>query len=232
MIVQPTERMNELTPTVEELIKQNNEKRKLLTADNEKYYENVLVYIRSSLFRDERASEEVLLEMLNQLIEAQKEGRTAEEVFGKSPKELAEEIIQSLPKESTKNMIEFGIEMMFTLFGWYLVVWGIMPLIQQKDQVIYAGTVSLSAILLIIALVLIGYFAMVYVRNRTLDEGNKGKSWVYVLLIVGFFLAGILTPILVKPFGPPIEVTYYTGFSLGCFLLLAAYLLKKMRNAK
>lgn len=231
-IIKHIERVNNLATKVKELINQNNERRKLLTEENEMYYENVLVYIRSNFFRDERATEEVLLEMLDHLIEAQHEGKTAEEVFGKSPKELAVEISASLPKESTKSVIEFCLELMLTLFGWYLVVWGLMPLIQHQNQNIYLGTVSLSALLLLIALILIGYFAIVYLRNRAFDESKKGKSWVYISLISLFFIGGISTPIFVKPFGPTIEVTYYTGFSLGCFFLLAAYILKKIRTSK
>lgn len=231
-IIKHIERVNNLATKVKELIKQNNERRKLLTEDNEKYYENVLVYIRSNFFRDERATEEVLLEMLDHLVEAQYEGKTAEEAFGKSPKELAEDIINSLPKESTKSVIEFCLELMLTLFGWYLVVWGVLPLIQQQNKIIYVGSVSVSALLLLIALILIGYFAIVYLRNRAFNDTKKGKSWIYSSLIALFFIAGISTPILVKPFGPAIEVTYYTGFSLGCFFLLAAYILKKIRTSK
>ncbi|WP_339288736.1 DUF1129 family protein [Ureibacillus sp. FSL K6-0786] len=76
--------------SVKELIRQNNEKRKQLTPENQQYYENLLVYIRANLSRNERATEEVLLEMLEHLLEAQKEGKTASEVFGKNPKDLAD----------------------------------------------------------------------------------------------------------------------------------------------
>ena len=49
--------------TIKQLVKENNEKRKQLTKENETYYEQLLVYIRSSLFREERATEELLYEM-------------------------------------------------------------------------------------------------------------------------------------------------------------------------
>lgn len=53
--------------SVKQLIDLNNKKRQLLTSENEKYYSNLLVYIRSSGFKNEKAMEEKLLEILKQL---------------------------------------------------------------------------------------------------------------------------------------------------------------------
>ena len=53
------------------LIEENNKKRKLLTKENEAYYDDLLVYIRLQLTLSEQQSEEVLMEMLDHLIEGQ-----------------------------------------------------------------------------------------------------------------------------------------------------------------
>ncbi|MGO1478994.1 DUF1129 family protein, partial [Senegalia sp. (in: firmicutes)] len=75
-----------------ELIKLNNEKREKLTDENLKYYEEVLIYIRSSLDKKEVETEEILAELLDHLLDAEENGKTAKEIFGASPTEYAKEI--------------------------------------------------------------------------------------------------------------------------------------------
>lgn len=222
-----------MTLTVKELIKQNNEKRKLLLPENENYYENLLVYIRSNLFRKERATEEILLEMLDHLLEAQKEGKTAEQVFGKSPQQLAEEIIESLPKESMKEVLEFVFENVLTLFGWFLVAWGFLPLISKEEQSIHIGTAAITALCVAGSLFLIVYFVFVMLKKNAFHHTKKGSVlWSLGILIGSIWAIVLFINISLEPFGPIVQINEYTGFGLGCFFLLAAYILKKSREAK
>lgn len=76
-----------------DLIQLNNEKREQLTEKNSEYYGDMLVYIRTNFNKSERYTEEVLLELLEHLLQAQEEGRTAKEVFGEDPKAYCNDII-------------------------------------------------------------------------------------------------------------------------------------------
>ncbi|WP_244887668.1 hypothetical protein [Desemzia incerta] len=88
--------MNELEKS--ELIEMNAVLQESLTNENEKYYGNLLVYIRvMSFFRDVEKSEELLLEVLKDILDAQEQGISAEEYFGKNPKKVADDIIKQLP---------------------------------------------------------------------------------------------------------------------------------------
>lgn len=217
---------------MDEMIRENNEKRKLLTKENREYYECFVVYIRSSAGRDERATEELLLELLDHLLEAQKEGKRAEEVFGKNPKELADEMIESLPKQSLKSKIEYAMELIFTLFGWFLTVWGIGPLVQQKDPTIYSGSVIVSILFLLGGFVLLIYLVLFVMKKKAFQALEK-KRWTTGLLggVTGvLFMLSFLFILAIEPFGPTFQVTYYTPFGLGCFFLLASYLFKKIQN--
>ncbi|GMG61557.1 hypothetical protein TEHAB4_13040 [Tetragenococcus halophilus] len=89
----------------EELVQLNNEKRKQLSQENKKYYEDMLIYIRTSYNTSDQEMEEILVELLDHLIEAQAEGKTAKDVFGKQPKKYANEILGELPKGVTKKHI-------------------------------------------------------------------------------------------------------------------------------
>ncbi|OEF97171.1 DUF1129 family protein [Desulfuribacillus alkaliarsenatis] len=59
------------------------------TGVNLKYYEDMLIYIRFSYNKSDQEVEEVLSELLDHLLDAQAEGKTAYEVFGDEPKKYA-----------------------------------------------------------------------------------------------------------------------------------------------
>ena len=218
--------------TVKEMIEQNNVKRELLTPENAEYYSNLMVYIRLNGSKNERACEEVLLEMLDHLIEAQKDGKSAVEVFGKSPQDLGDEVIRSLPSEPIWKQFDFIFEILFTLFGWAMIPWGVVTLIKKEDVTLYLGKVGVTVILSIIAFTLIMYIILGFVKKSTykpLKKRHYGLAFVLGAIIFGGVLLFITQ---VKGFGPAIQMSYYTIFGLGCFFLLASHLLKKSRESK
>ncbi|QAS69971.1 hypothetical protein DLJ48_05240 [Oenococcus sicerae] len=93
-----------------ELIEKNNHRRSKLNEENEAYYSDLLLYVRlKPLAKDSYQTESVLLEILQDIIDAQSRGISAEEYFGKSPKENANALIESLPNNY------------FETFKWYLI---------------------------------------------------------------------------------------------------------------
>lgn len=111
-----------MSKTVDQLVKLNNEKRKLLKEENERYYTDVLLYVRMQWRLSEKQSEELLLEILDHLLDAQAENKTAQEVFGDNPNQFAHDLIEEIAKEKPQNMAKFigGIVIMLT--GWALVI--------------------------------------------------------------------------------------------------------------
>ena len=89
--------------TVDELLELNNERRKQLTKGNLNYYEDMILYLRLADNKSEQEIEEILAELLDHLIQAQQEGKTAQQVFGDNPKQYLNEIIGELPKLVTKS---------------------------------------------------------------------------------------------------------------------------------
>lgn len=87
----------------DEIVEQINERQKELTKENKKYYENMLIYVRLSFDKSERETEEFLAEILDHILIAQEEGRSAVDVFGDDPKEYLHEAIGELPKMVTKK---------------------------------------------------------------------------------------------------------------------------------
>lgn len=80
--------------TEKEMVKLNNEKRNLLTAENEAAYGDMLIYLRLTNV-PQKQMEELLLEILDHLLEAQEYGKNAHDIFGEDLKAYCDELINS-----------------------------------------------------------------------------------------------------------------------------------------
>ncbi|MCK0472837.1 DUF1129 family protein [Halalkalibacter sp. APA_J-10(15)] len=218
-----------------DLVKQNNEKRKELTEENRNYYEDMLIYIRLSYNKSEEETEVILTELLDHLLEAQNEGRTAEDVFGHNPKEYTNEIIGELPKMVTRERILFGVMALFYFLSASILFSGIYQLIGHfflnidgltKDY--YIGTVLVKTMISIpIAFVLL--FGIVqYIRWACFKKINKVKefvmTWLGGVLSFGIF---VLAFIFVPNFGPVVSIPVYVVFVLGAVLYVVADRIRK-----
>ncbi|MGA4498375.1 hypothetical protein CN520_10520 [Bacillus cereus] len=80
--------------TEKEMVQLNNKKRKLLTPENEAAYGDMLIYLRLTSV-PQKQMEELLLEILDHLLEAQEDGKTAHNIFGEDLKAYCDELINS-----------------------------------------------------------------------------------------------------------------------------------------
>lgn len=218
---------------IKKIIKENNEKRKLLTEENLNYYENFLTYVRSNLFKDERATEEVLLEIVDHLLLAQEEGKSAEDVFGKNPQQLADDVVENLPIEPFRFQFLFGIELMATLLAVYTLVLGIFDIIVGNAKTIYIG----NTIFLVAALMGVLSLIIVLVMKMLKQESfKKTKSKKFYFLIVGTMTIGSVAIAFVATklpnFGRAVVIGEYGMFSIGCLLMLITFILKKIREQR
>lgn len=216
------------------LIKQNNERRKLLNEENKVYYENLMVYIRTSPFKDDKATEEVLMELLEHLLSAQEDGKTAENVFGKAPKELADEIIAGLPKEKPSKTVIFIVEIVVQFLGMFIAVTGIATIIKGEPKIIHIGSASLLAAVQIVGILLLIVVLLKLLKSDAFKQNPKSKKmfWSWALGSGVFILVVLIFGVWMEPFGPAIEVSKYTQLIAGGVLILAAFGLKKWRETK
>ncbi|MGN4726322.1 DUF1048 domain-containing protein [Bacillus cereus group sp. MYBK181-1] len=80
--------------TEKEMVQLNDKKRKLLTPENEAAYGDMLIYLRLTSV-PQKQMEELLLEILDHLVEAQEDGKTAHDIFGEDLKAYCDELINS-----------------------------------------------------------------------------------------------------------------------------------------
>ncbi|AWW98363.1 hypothetical protein [Oenococcus oeni] len=109
--------------TSEQLIEKNNQLREQLSPANKAYYENLLLYLRTkSLSKNDQQVETLLLEILQDMLEAQAKGISSKDYFGKSPQAYADDMIKVLPNDFIEAfkliLITIGS---FTFFGFFPV---------------------------------------------------------------------------------------------------------------
>lgn len=218
---------------VSELILQNNQKRKLLTQENEKYYSKIMLYIRTKLTLSEQQSEEVLMEMLDHLIEGQEEGKSARSIFGNDPKSFADEIISQLPNEEKRNTLKFVSQLGLNLLGWFLVIRSIIIIVLSQFQEVDTREFiipSLIILLLIGGTVALGVKLIFNLIHKSLF--NENASDKKNMLKAGLFGGGsfaliLLASFLINDFGPAFEFPWMASLGIGSFLLLVTWLMKK-----
>ncbi|ALC86687.1 hypothetical protein AM499_13250 [Bacillus sp. FJAT-22090] len=217
-----------------ELIEQNNQKRELLTEDNEKYYSGMLLYIRTKLSLSEQQSEEVLMEMLDHLIEGQEDGKTAREIFGDDPRGYADEIINHLPKEERKSTSKFLSRIGVNLLGWFLVIRSVATLLVGQESVSRVYIVpSLLIFLLIALLIAIGVKVIFGLIHKTaFDQNSSDKKMMLQagLYGAGSFLFIFIASYFIKDFGPSFVLPWTVSLGIGAILLLTSWLMKKAGN--
>lgn len=224
-----------------DIIKVNNEKRKLLNKENLAYYEDILVYIRTSAKKSEQAIEEVLLELLEHLIQAQEKGKIAAEVFGDNPKDYADDIIQEIPNESIAVKIPFIAYIVIQFLAVVSLVNGFVGsgLYYFFELGSNYTTFSLGSGLVIVGidLFLLYIFITIILKWLKRSTEKKPKKWleffqiwvISTLMIVSFILVFYFMP----SFGTEIKIPTIIFTGIGIVLYLISYLLnKKFRLTK
>lgn len=214
--------------TTKELIQENNEKREQLTAANEQYYSNMLVYIRSKFSLSERAIEELLMELLEHLLEGQQDGKSAEEIFGRDPRAYADEVIAQMPKEKKKNQLLYGIQLIVGVLGWMILargaILGILSFFQPVDERLYI--ISTAALLVAVLLIVgVGVISLMkFVRENAFDEKKSTLKLAIVGGVSGVLVFGLFMGIafLLKDKGPTIEFPWLASLLAGFVLLLVS----------
>ncbi|PQZ58703.1 hypothetical protein CQZ94_05170 [Bacillus sp. MYb209] len=103
--------------TEKEMVKLNNKKRKLLTPENESAYGDMLIYLRFTSV-PQKQMEELLLEILDHLLEAQEDGKNAHDIFGEDLKAYCDELITSSEHQNSFQqaaVIGFAVSLLLAI---------------------------------------------------------------------------------------------------------------------
>ncbi|SES96953.1 Uncharacterized membrane-anchored protein [Oceanobacillus limi] len=197
-----------------EIIEWNNKKREELTEHNQKIYEEMLIYIRAGSNKSEQQTEEVLLELLEHLLDAQKEGKSAEEIFGSDFKAYCDDIIKEIPGEKKKKKLGFGIYIALKYLAIISGVTGVLGFALSNFFEIGSGEFTFTPLsgTLIIALYLALLFLFIKIALKWIQMTSFSKKkkwiefvqlWLFCSLYFGLFY---LIPKLIPSIGPKISV--------------------------
>jgi len=193
------------------IIERNAELQEHLTKENKKYYGNLLVYIRvMSLIRDEKKSEEMLLEILEDILEGQEHGQSAEYYLGKNPKQVADNIIKELPI----NVID-TIKIIISSLG-MLCLMKLIPILASFEEYIDIGNFLISGVYLVFLVIALLLF-MGYCLYRY-------ESKIMNIILSLFFGVGLVVFFLLS-FQLNTGLQVRLSNNLGIFLILLALLI-------
>lgn len=193
------------------IIERNAELQEHLTKENKKYYGNLLVYIRvMSLIRDEKKSEEMLLEILEDILEGQEHGQSAECYLGKNPKQVADNIIKELPI----NVID-TIKIISSSLG-MLCLMKLIPIFASFEEYIDIGNFLISGVYLVFLVIALLLF-MGYCLYRY-------ESKIMNIILSLFFGLGLVVFFLLS-FQLNTGLQVRLSNNLGIFLILLALLI-------
>lgn len=218
------------------MIHLNNEKRKQLNEKNLKDYEDMLVYIRLSTTKSEQQTEEILLELLDHILIAQKEGKSVRDVFGEDLKTYAQELIDEIPEETRKKQFKFAGRLILIFLAVSSLFTGIIhPLlyyvweIGELNLTLHLGSTIVRMIINVIIAFAAIYVIIEKVKNSAFNQ-KKRSAWIEF-----FQFWGIMTFVMVlflcvtyfmPPFGKSFSMPTITFIPLGFMLYGVAYLLK------
>lgn len=179
-----------------------------LIKENETYYSDLLVYIRTkTFFRDELKTEELLMEVLQDILEAQDNGISAADYFGNSPKETANQIIEQIPF-NFKNVLSTFIYafLAYTAFS-------ILPSLIFPETTFDAGTFIFTGIYyFFLAVLLIWGFGQTIYRNI--------PKVIEIAVFLVFILLSSAPFVLESIFHFETSLTFSLDGALGILLIL------------
>ena len=203
-----------LIMNIADLIKQNNKLRSQLNEDNKKYYEELLVACRmKNTTKKESELEIQLLEILQDLILYQKQGKNFTDIFGNDIDKLSSSILLELPKENKVKLLRF------------ILVYFLILIISAIFPSVFTKTIEPITTMFSILLLALGSSVCLYLLIYKKTE--KNKWFIYISSLIIFEISFISIPILNKlkmiPEYLSYKVTVSTSFLyfFGIFCVLS-----------
>ncbi|HDR8187926.1 DUF1129 family protein [Bacillus cereus] len=172
----------------QDMIELNNKKRELLTSENAAAYGDMLVYLRISNV-PEQQMEELLLEILDHLIEAQAENKNAYDIFGDNLQSYCDELISALPTQTKlekASLIGFSISLLLAIqFGINAII-SFFMFFFEKNNTLSSPPFSILGTTLSVSIIILGILFILYLLKRY--SFNQKMNWKRRILF-GFAFA-------------------------------------------
>ena len=195
------------------MIKENNILREQMTPDNKDYYEDIVVYLRSSE-ADRTQSEQLLLKLAHQVLEAQQKGINARQLLGGvDADDYSRTQVATLAKRKTITGIQYYIMIPWVALTMFFFMEALVGFTAQwfGGKMTIFNQISLFS-LIIIAL---GSILLIEAVTKLLNKGNEEKAnekprinlktigifvaVMAVILMIGYLFGNLLPVFTVQP---------------------------------
>lgn len=216
---------------IKQMIRENNRLQEQMTPANLKYYEDMVVYIRTSPVNQVRG-EELLLELGQHLLDAQSKGKRAEDIFGSDPAAYCAELVENLPKLKGISQMQVHLMIPWVALTWFFFAQALIGFITvwTGGSVENVSQVRISTLILIAggSYILIKLIMNRINREAFQPEENTRKihlrgigiytAVVVVILVAGVWLGRAL-PVLVIP--PWLSLVLFIAGLIGTKVLFS-----------
>lgn len=208
--------------TTKEYLDAMNQLDKQLESEDRKYFNDLRAYMTTaSFFKEEQSVNEQLYQMYLDFLNAEEEGFSAEEFFGNNPKEMADQLLEQLPKTSFKTLLGYvGIAA--------VNLWSIRIVFDfsHSIDVVINPAIYLFDLVLVFTLVLL-LFKLIQssVYRKSTRKMNFieaiGAGLIFLFYGIIYLRAEQFIPdILAFPIPFPVDVIFIIGISLAAIILI------------
>ena len=152
--------------------------------EDQVYFQDLWDYFNFAGFLyEEKALREQVYNLALDFSQAGADGLTAKDYFGLDPKELADQIIENMPKESTRSVLKYG-----AIISGIVIFYRLLSDFASQAVLVLKPLVYLTDIIL--GLLAVGI--IFYLLRRLIFAEEKTKKAIYVafVLVLGFYFVG------------------------------------------
>ncbi|MBG9857446.1 DUF1129 family protein [Bacillus wiedmannii] len=216
-----------------DMIELNNKKRELLTSENETAYGDMLVYLRLSNVPEHQV-EELLLEILDHLIEAQAENKNAYDIFGNDLQSYCDELISALPAQTKlekTSLIGFVISLLLAIqFGMQAIV-SLFIFLFEKNTDKLSPPFSIPGTTLSISIIILGILFILYLLKRF--SFDQTMNWKKKILFGFAFTTPFCSAVFLNIyFQKQPYLIYHLNFWQSALIAILFYVLYKLLYKK
>ena len=191
---------------------------KTFSQEDQVYFQDLWDYFNLAGFLyEEKALREQVYNLALDFSQAGADGLTAKDYFGLDPKGMADQIIENMPKESTRSVLKYG-----AIFSGIVIFYRLLSDFASQAVLVLKPLVYLTDIIL--GLLAIGL--LFYLLRRLIFAEEKSKKAIYgvVVLVLGiYFISEIVGVRFLPAFAwltvpNPWDAFLMTGASAGLIL--------------
>ena len=215
-----------LINNTKEYVNAMNQMNEKLNESDRLYFNNLREYMQTRIFlKDEDSINKQIYQMYLDFMSAKDDGFSAEEFFGNNPKEMADQILDELPKASPLNISKYvGI--------FALVLWGIRLFFNFSENIHITinPVIYLFDLVLILSLVIILFKIIsknIYREPRISDMNTIAMSMIVItLILIAIVLYFSVPPLVPSTFEINIPYPWDIGVIIGYMIIAIIVMIK------